>query len=382
MTDSTKQDVYERLGVRKLINAHGTLTRLGGSRMAPEVMAAMAEATRHFVDLNELLEKSGAYVAELIGVEAAYISAGAAAGLALATAACVAGADPARIHRLPDTRGMPNRVAVHRSHRMGYDHAVRQVGVELVEFGYARQTYRWQLEEAIDEQTAAVLFVVEFAGEWSLPLETVIEIAHRRDVPVIVDPAAEIPPVSNLRHFNHLGADLVTFSGGKDIEGPQCTGLILGRADLIRACVLNAQPHYSLGRSMKVGKEEIIGQVAALERYLEQDREAQDARWHGMVDRMVEVLSTVPGVRARSGFREGPGVRPVTIPRAFVGWDMAALHLTVEEAADRLLAGKPSIAVDQTQTELMLNPQTLSLGEERVVAEGIARLLSEAQGGA
>ena len=376
MAETPEQDIYDRLGVRKRINAHGTLTRLGGSRMAPEVIAAMAEATRHFVDLDELLSKSGAYVAERIGVEAAYIAAGAAAGLVLATAACVAGDNPAYVERLPDTRGMRNRIAVQRSHRNGYDQAVRQVGVELVEFGWIKETFPWQLEAALDEQTAAVVYFVEFGGRGSLPLEEVIEIAHRRGVCVIVDAAAELPPVSNLRHLNALGADLVVFSGGKDIAGPQSSGLILGRRDLIRACALNANPNYSIGRPMKAGKEEIAGLVVALERYLAQDRAAEDARWEAQVAYLVEALGGLPGVRARRVCPVPPGVQPVTVPRAYVEWDAHVVHLTVEEALRRLYDGDPPIAVGHTQDALVLNPHTLAPGEEQVVAGRITQVLT------
>jgi len=293
----------------------------------------------------------------------------------LTTAACVAGDDPAYIQRLPDTRGMRNHVAAHRSHRNGYDQAVRQVGVELVEFGWIKETFPWQLEAALDDQTAAVVYFVEFAGRGSLPLETVIEIAHHRGVCVIVDAAAELPPVSNLRHFNVLGADLVVFSGGKDIAGPQSSGLILGRQDLVRACALNANPNYSIGRPMKAGKEEIVGLVAALERYLAQDWEAEDTCWEAQVAYLVEALGALPGVRARRVCPVPPGIQPVTIPRAYVEWDADVVHLTVEEAVRRLCDGAPPIAVGSTQDALALNPQTLAPGEEQVVAERIMALL-------
>jgi len=374
MTSHPSADVYDRLGVRKLINGHGTLTRLGGSRIAPEVTAAMADAAQHFVDLDELLAKSGEYVARLIGVEAAYITSGAAAGLTLSTAACVAGDDPARIHRLPDTTGVPNRVAIHRNHRNGYDQAVRQAGVVLVEFGWIKETFPWQLEAALDEQTAAVVYFVEFAGRGSLPLETVVEIVHRRSIPVIVDAAAEIPPLRNLHHFNDLGADLVVFSGGKDIEGPQSSGLILGRRDLIEACALNGNPNYAIGRPMKASKEEIVGLVVALERYLAQDREAEDARWEAQVAYLVETLDALPGMSARRVCPVPPGVQPVTIPRAYVEWDAAAVGLTVEEAVQKLREGDPAVAVGSTLDALVLNPHTLAPGEEKMVAERIAAL--------
>jgi len=370
-----KQDTYERLGVRKLINAEGTVTALGGCRMEPEVTLAMAEAARHFVDMHELLAKSGDHVAQLLGVEATLIAAGAAAGLVLATAACVAGNDPAKAQRLPDTRGMPNRVALHRCHRNGYDQALRQAGVELVEFGWIKETYLWQLEAAIDEGTAAVAYFVEFSERGSLPLETVIQIAHSRGLPVIVDAAAELPPVHNLRRFTDLGADLVVFSGGKEIKGPQSSGLILGRRDLIAACALHASPNYSIGRSMKVGKEEIVGLVVALERYLAQDREASDARWEAQVAYLIDRLGGVPGVSAQRVYPVGPGRRPGTIPRAVIQWDAAALGLTVQQAVHRLYVGDPPIAVGSTEDALVLNPQTLEADEVPVVADHIHDLL-------
>jgi L-seryl-tRNA(Ser) seleniumtransferase len=369
------QDIYDRLGVHKLINAEGTVTALGGCRMEPEVTAAMAEAARHFVDVRELLAKSGAYVAKLIGVEAAYICAGAAAGLALATAACIAGDDPAKVQRLPDSRGMPNRVAVHRCHRNGYDHAVRQVGAELVEFGWIKETFPWQLEAVIDERTAAVTYFIEFSERGSLPLESVIEIAHRQSVPVIVDAAAELPPVHNLHYFADLGADLTVFSGGKDIGGPQSSGLIVGRRDLIKMCALHANPNYSIGRPMKVGKEEIIGLVVALERYLAQDREAEDAQWEAQTAYLIERLGALPGISARQIYPVGPGRRPGTIPRAYVEWDAAALGLTVQEAVQKLYASDPPIAAGSTADALILNPQTLESGEERIVADCVSKLL-------
>jgi len=370
-----KQDIYGRLGVRKLLNAEGTVTALGGCRMEPEVTMAMAEASRHFVDMHELLAKSGDHVAKLLGVEAALIAAGAAAGLVLATAACVAGNDPAKAQRLPDTHGMPNRVALHRCHRNGYDQALRQVGVELVEFGWIKETYPWQLEAAIDEVTAAVAYFVEFSERGSLPLETVIQIAHSRGVPVIVDAAAELPPVQNLRHFTDLGADLVVFSGGKEIKGPQSSGLILGQRDLIEACALHTSPNYSIGRSMKVGKEEIVGLVVALDRYLAQDRRAVDDQWETQVAYLIDRLGGLPGVSAQRVYPVGPGRRPGTIPRAVIQWDAAALSLTVQQAVHSLYAGDPPIAVGSTKDALVLNPQTLEADEVTIVADRVHELL-------
>ncbi len=372
-------DLYDRLKVRKLINAHGTLTRLGGTLIAPRVMAAMQAASRHWIDLPDLLARSGDYVAELLGVEAALVTSGAAAGLALATAACVAGDDPALIQALPHSLGHRYKVVIPRCHRNGYDQAVRQVGVELVEFGWIKESAPWQLEAALDLHTAAVVYFVEFAEVGgSLPLEQVIALAHQRGVPVIVDAAAEIPPIGNLRRFRDMGADLVIFSGGKDIGGPQSSGLIVGRRDLIEQCQLHGSPNYSLGRSMKVGKEEIVGLVTALEDYLAQDEAAEMAQWEAQAAYLASALNGVRGVCARRVLLSGPGIRPITVPRAMVTWDAAALGLTPAEVVRQLRAGEPGIVVGLEGAALLLNPQTLAPGEEKIVAARLAEVLGGA----
>ena len=379
MPASPAPDLFDRLNVRKLINAHGTLTRLGGTLIAPRVMAAMQAASRHWIDLPDLLARSGDYVAGLLGVEAALITNGAAAGLALATAACVTRDDPALIQSLPHHLGERFKVVVPKSHRNGYDQAVRQVGVELMEFGWIKESWPWQLEAALDAHTAAVVYFVEFAEVGgSLPLEQVIGLAHQRGVPVIVDAAAEIPPIGNLRRFCELGADLVIFSGGKDIGGPQSSGLIVGRRDLIDYCRLNGSPNYSVGRSMKVGKEEIAGLVTALEDYLVQDEAAEMAQWEAQTAYLAATLSAVPGVCAQRVLLSGPGIRPITVPRATVTWDARALSITPAEVAQQLLAGEPGIAVGQAGDALLLNPQTLAPGEEQIVARRLIEILTHA----
>lgn len=370
--------VYEKLGIRPLINAHGTLTRLGGSLMDERVLVAMAEAARHYIDLNELLEKSGEYVARLLGVEAAYITSGAAAGLTLSTAACITGTEPRKIRQLPDLQGLKNEVLIQRSHRNGYDHAVRQVGVTLVEFGLIKETYPWELEAAITERTAAIVHFVEFESHRNLPLSQVIPIAKKAGIPVIVDAAAELPPVENLRRYLEMGADLAVYSGGKDIGGPQCSGLILGRADLVRACAANASPNYSIGRPMKVGKEEIVGLVTALELYLEQDFAAETQMWEDMVAYVVEALSEAPGVYARRVSPGEPGVQPNWIPRVYIDWDETAVPLNREEVLELLIAGDPPISLGRTSTGLFVNPQTLAAGEEKKVADRLLNVFRHA----
>ena len=375
-----KMDIYDKLGIKKLINAEGTLTRMGGSVMDPGVMEEMMEASKYFIDLNELLEKAGEYVANLIGVEASYITSGAAAGLTLSTAACITGTNPAKIRQLPVMPGLKNEVLIQKSHRNGYDHAVRQAGVTLVEFGLIKETYPWELRAAISDRTAAIVHFLEFENDRNLALSEVIPIAKEMGVPLIVDAAAELPPVENLSRFFHMGADLTVFSGGKDIGGPQSSGLVVGRRELIDACALNANPHYSIGRAMKVGKEEIAGIIAALEQYLRQDFAAEEKLWEDMVATIVNSLADIPGLDARRVSPAEPGVQPNWIPRVYLDWEKETIPLSSSEVKSLLRQGEPGIAVGSTSTGLFVNPQTLKPGQEEITAKTLRKIFVSAEG--
>ncbi|HZO89430.1 MAG TPA: aminotransferase class V-fold PLP-dependent enzyme [Chthonomonadaceae bacterium] len=368
-------DIYEELGVRPVINAFATLTRLGGSRMPPEVVAAMAEASRSFVDLEELQRRVGERIAELTHNEAAYVCAGAAAGLVLATAACIAGTDPAAIRQLPDLTGLKDEVIIHRAHRNGYDHAVRQVGVRVVEIGYSTGTAHWELESALSARTAAIFwFQGAMTGRGDLPLPAVIEVARAHGVPVIVDAAAQLPPVENLWRFTEMGADLAIFSGGKDLRGPQSSGLILGRRALIEACARNGNPNHSIGRPMKVGKEEMVGLLAAVRRYLRLDHEARARYCEQVVVEWNAALNRLPGVSAR---RDYPNEAGQPLPRSLVVIDAAVAGVSRDQVVARLAADSPSIAVASAGAEaLYLNPMTLEPGEETIVLERLAEALT------
>ena len=371
-------DIYDKLGIKKLINAEGTLTRLGGSVMDPGVMEEMIEASKYFVDLNELLEKAGEYIANLLGVEASYITSGAAAGLTLSTAACITGTNPAKIRQLPVMQGLKNEVLIQKSHRNGYDHAVRQAGVTLVEFGLIKETYPWELRAAVSDRTAAIVHFLEFENDRNLPLSEVISIAKEMKVPLIVDAAAELPPAENLSRFFHMGVDLTIFSGGKDICGPQSSGLVVGRRDLIDACALNANPNHSIGRAMKVGKEEIAGVIAALELYLKQDFGAEEKMWEDMVAYIVSALSDIPGLNARRVSPAEPGVQPNWIPRVYLDWDKETIPLCSSKVKSILRQGEPGIAVGTTSTGLFVNPQTLKPGQEKIIANALRKVFGSA----
>lgn len=364
--------VYEELGIKKIVNAWGPMTVIGGSRMLPEVLEAMAEAGRAFVDLNELQQKAGARIAELIGVEGCYVSSGCAAGVAIATAAIVAGTNRARIDRLPDTRGMKNEVIVQRAHRNGYDHAVRQIGVKLVEIGGGRGSARWELEDAIGDNTAAIFHTyARWTFDLPLRLPEVVEIAHARGIPVIVDAAAEVPPLKNLKGLSATGADVVVFSGGKGLRGPQATGLVLARAEIIQACALNASPNHSIGRPMKVGKEELAGLLRAVELYLRQDHDAVYEQWQAQLATIERALADLPGVsteRGEASYSEGIPATRVRIEPGQAGTDAASV-------AETLAAGDPGIRVGASETTLTIVPQFLEKGEEDVVAERLRQAL-------
>lgn len=393
--------VYEDLGVRTVINASGTLTRLGGSRMAPEVLAAMTEAAGSFVHIDELQANAGRVIAEATGAEAGYVVAGAAAGLTLGTVACIAGLDVGKMDRLPDTTGMKNEVVVQRGHRNAYDHAIRAAGIRFVEVGYlgypgAGGTFGWQIDEAITDQTVAVACpILDTPG--TISLAEVCEIAHARGVPVIVDAAAELPPRSNLKKFIAEGADLVAYSGGKAIGGPQASGILAGRADLIASVALQHQdmdvraetwskrgmiagqrlrgvPHQGFGRSMKVGREEIIGLLTALRIFIDGSDEADCARWSAILAIIARQIEGICGIRCRPILSAN---KP--LPRLSIELDEAALGITAYEAINVLLSGDPGIAVAESYAEfgqLGVNPTGLTEDEAEIVGRRLREVLT------
>jgi len=372
--------VYEKLGVRTKINAVGNGTAIGGSIMAPEVISAMQEASQNFIDLNDLLAKAGQYIADVVGVEACYITSGAAGGVLISMAACMTGKDWAKVHQLPDTQGMKNEVVMQVMQRNYYELMVREAGASLFETGLANTTNSWHLEAALNDQTAAIIHFVAYSPPHDLPLEDVIRIAHRRDVPVVVDAAAEFPSFSVLREYIDMGADLVIFSGGKGIRGPQSSGLILGRKDLIEACAMNGSPYHGVGRPCKVGKEEIIGLVTAIELFSDPEYERKELEgWHLRTDYIVETLSDLSHVNAQSGFPKdfaGVEVKPGIVPVTVVTWDKQALPVTKEDVASTLLEGEPGIYVATSRDGIVIAPHTLLPGEERIVADRVGAVLA------
>lgn len=369
---------YNDLGVKRIINAAGTYTKYGGSLISPEVICAMEIASHNFVDIDELLQKSGEYIAKCLDVEAALVTAGAAAGLTLAAAACMAGSKVEFIKALPNTEGMKNEIIVMRCHRNPYDNAMIAAGARFVEIGNAIETHPWELEAAINEKTAAVAFFIQSEMfEASLSLAKVIEIAHLKNIPVIVDAAAELPPVENLKKFTKMGADIVLFSGGKDIRGPQSSGLMVGKKDIVNVCRLHGYPHHAIGRPMKLDKETIMGFVRAIELYLNENHQKRMEKWERQALRIFKDLSSIPHIQALQGYPTQPLTQPATIPRVYVKFDEEILGMTKEHIARKLYEGDPRIAVIVEKNFLTFNPHMLAEGEEDLIIERVKDIIKK-----
>lgn len=366
--------LYRSLGVRPLINANSTLTVLGGSLMPPVVLEAMLRAAQCYVEINELQAAVGERIAELTHNEGALVVGGCAAGLTEVTGALMTGTDPEKIRQLPDTTGLKNEILIHRSHRNVYDQAVRTAGARFVEFGSETGTTPADLEAAITDQTFGVFFVV---ANWLKPgamsLEETVEVAHRHGLPVVVDAAAQLPPMANLWRFTRdRGADVAVFSGGKNLNGPQATGLVVGKKAIVDAVARNGYPNHSIGRPMKIGKENIVGLLAAIEWYLGLDHDGRQARWEREIRGLQERLAGLPGVRAevRQQIESGDG-----IPRCVVRLDRETARLDRDGLVAALRDGNPRIAVGQSEGAISIYPATLEPGEIEIIGDRLVELL-------
>ena len=366
---SANSNLFDDLGLNRVINGRSWVTILGGSRMVPEVSQAMYDAADTFIDFNELNKRAGERIAEYTGAEAGLVVSGASGGLLMQAAACMAGSDPDLIVQLPDTTGMKNEILIHDKHRFGYEICYRTSGAKLKQWGTGEEPLSEQLRSSIDEQTAAVAYVF---GPWlscELSLEEVVAIARERDVPVLVDGAAMLPPAENLRRYIAEGADMVTFSGGKGVRGPQSTGILAGRADLIEAARLNMSPHAGVGRTSKVAKEEIAGLLVALERFVSMDHEEEWAIWRQWSETIVTAGKDISGLK--SVIEDGDPNRqgPTAVFYFDEDWDGSPSSVIQE----RLTAGSTPIHVGTGSyaDELYVSPVALEPGEAEVVAEAL-----------
>lgn len=369
---------YDDLGVKRIINAAGTYTKYGGSLVSSGVIKAMEDASYYFVDINELLQKTGEYIAKCLNVESALITAGAAAGLTISTAACIAGSKPEYIKSLPNTDGMKNEIIIMCCHRNPYDRAMIMAGAKFVEVGNAIETHPWEIDVAIGEKTAGVVFFVQSEMlEASLSLEEVISIAHAKNIRVIVDAAAELPPIENLNKYTKMGADIVLFSGGKDIRGPQSSGLMIGKKDIIDICRLQGYPYQAIGRPMKLDKETIMGFVKAIELYLNEDHLSREKQWEEQVDYIVEILNDIPYIHAFKGYPSQPLTQPATIPRAYIKFDEEVLGMTSKDVSRELYEGNPRIATVIEKKYLSFNPHMLAKGEEIIIINRLKEIIKK-----
>ncbi|HZJ58288.1 MAG TPA: aminotransferase class V-fold PLP-dependent enzyme [Clostridia bacterium] len=368
--------IYDELGVKCIINGAATLTALGGSIMPPEVLEAMTEASKSYVPIIELQHKVGAQIAKWTNNEAAMVSNGAAAGMVLATAACIAGDDEDKRRALPHTEGMKNEVLVYGPQRVGYDFAIHQAGGKIVEYGSPDGTTEDQLEAAITDKTVGIfVFYFEHRMDNQLPLEKVVEIAHKRDIPVIVDAAAQLPRRENLWRFTRdLGADVALFSGGKGLCGPQSSGLVVGKKEYIDRMITFSCPNPGIGRPMKVGKEEIIGLMTAVKLYMEKDMEAEMECWEAQVQSVLDAFRDESAVCASRDF---PSEAGQPMPRAKVSMVEGALNADITQIDNWLKEGQPSIFLAVMGNALYINPQTLQPGEMDIIIQKIKEAMDK-----
>ena len=373
---SDEQSIYRAIGVEPVINCRGTFTIIGGSLERPETLVAYKQAARHFVQYDELAEGVGRRLAEITGAEWGMVSDGCAAGLKHVTAACVTGGNPEKLIRIPDLTGMEKtQVIVPRYARNAYDHAVRNIGVEMVMVDTPEE-----LARAINAKTAMIYLVTSRGSGTGQPLslEVVVEIAKPAGVPVLIDAAAEDLTIPCI-HLER-GADVVAYSGGKAICGPQGAGLLLGNKKLLMSAWQASSPHHGPNRDNKVSREEIMGMLAAVEAWVTRDHDAEWQTWLARLDHIAQRATQVAGVTTTV---EQPAGLSNHSPTLVVSWDPLALHITGEQVAEDFARKKPRIAVGSGDSEgkasIRITPSQMQTGSEKVVAERIYKILAEAR---
>ncbi len=363
------RDYLNELGVRPFINAAGTYTAMTASLMLPEVMDAITYASKHYVMLDELHDKVGERIAGRLRCEAAMVTSGAAAALTLGTAGVLTGTDRQKMIDLPDLTGMKSEVIIQKSHRFGYDHAVRNCGVRLVEV-----ETREDLERAVSEKTAMMVFYNNNNKVGRIQDEEFVQFGKKHAIPTLNDAAADVPPVDNLWKYTAMGFDLVAFSGGKGLRGPQSAGLLLGRKDLIAAARLNAPPNgNTVGRGMKVNKEEMLGMLAALETYLAKDHAREQRDFEQRAEAIRASAAAVPGVTAEVFVPEVAN----HVPHVRISWDATAAGITATGVVKALRDGEPSIATRSEEESVVVGVWMMRPGEATVVARRLRQVLEK-----
>jgi L-seryl-tRNA(Ser) seleniumtransferase len=363
-------NVYEELGLTTVINAQGTMTYLGGSLPHPEVEAVMALAGQHFVPIVELEVAAGKRICELLKLPPEYdaiVTCGAAAGMQSGLAGILTGNNPKFIEQIPDLTGMKSEVIIQKSHRNPFDHQLRNTGAKLV----VVET-REDVKKAINPQTAMMHFSNFANASGQIKVDEWVKLAHENNLPAFIDAAADTPPVSNLWNFAKMGYDLIAFSGGKAIRGPQCAGLLIGKKELVANALLNNSPHEDvIGRSQKVGKEEIVGMVKALEIYLNEDHGAIEKEWWRRLDAISSEVTRVPGVTTSYHV---PDVAN-HVPHMNIFWDPRKISLSPRDASKAMREGKPSVVIGASESGLGMSSFMLKPGEEKIIAARLVELL-------
>jgi uncharacterized pyridoxal phosphate-dependent enzyme len=362
-------DIYEELGVTTVINGQGTMTMLGGSLIRPEVDAVMAMATKHFVNIPELEVAAGNRIAQMLKLPEGYtalVTSGAAGAMQSGLAGILTGANDEYIRQLPDLTGLKSEVIIQKTHRNPFDHQLRCTGVKLIEV-----ETREDLRRAVNPQTAMMHFTNFANAAGQIKVDEWLQLARQYNLPAMIDAAADTPPVSHLWDYANMGYDLITFSGGKAIRGPQCAGLLIGKKDLVGYALLNNSPYEdTLGRGLKVGKEEITGMVKALELYLDEDHDALTKEWWNRLDAVSRELTKVPGVS--TAFLV-PDIAN-HVPTMQINWDPRRISLEPRDAAQELRQSKPAIVLEHSEHGLGMNSFMLQPGEDKIIAARLAEL--------
>lgn len=367
-----KRDYFREMGVRPFINAAGTYTAMTSSLMLPEVVEAIRYASEHYVMLDELHDRVGERIAALVRCEAAMVTSGAASALTLGTAATLTATDRQKIVSLPNLAGMKSEVIIQKSHRFSYDHAVRNCGVRIVEV-----ETRDDLERAITEKTAMMLFYNANNNVGQIKDAEFAQLGKKHAIPTLNDAAADVPPVDNLWRYTEMGFDLVAFSGGKGIRGPQSAGLLLGKKHLIAAARLNGPPNSdTIGRGMKVNKEEMLGMLVALDLYVKRNHEEERREFDKRAGVIQKGAAEVPGVKAEIFVPEIAN----HVPHVRISWDAAAKTITAAEVVKALRDGEPSIGTRAERDTVVVGVWMMRPGEEKIVARRLRQVLSGASG--
>ncbi len=368
LTATSPSSLYASLGVKPVINGVGVVTVLGGSIMHPEVIRAMEEASRYFIPLPELEKKVGARIAELLKAPAAMVTCGAASAISVGTAACLSQGDAAKLRQLPGRDGIRYEVIQQKTHRSGYEHQMLMAGAKVVTV-----ETRQELEAAINERTGMMFFLNKAEHEGQVKAEEFVKIGKDRGIPTMNDCASDATPKERLWQYTQMGFDLVIFSGGKALRGPQASGLLLGRKDLIEAALPAMSPFGGIGRGMKVGKEELCGVLAAVERYLKFDHQAEWKELEARVALIRNALKGAPGVKTD---RHIPVIAN-ELPHVTVEWDEAARSLTSAQVGEKLLAGDPPIHVQKPgKGKLLISVWMMRGDEPKIVAKRLREIFA------